>query len=223
MMRSPLRLLIVVVVTALVVTIPAAGGVFNSGATSSSGGTCIDGTQDKYAPSYRATTLTGFVPGFACDGVLERCVEVGPGARQSIGSNEAGEMCLGPCSGSGTLVRLWGELVALTVTATNAVVSNVITIGAAIDFNASAFLRNPTAGRGVLIDDPDGLRIKPVTALTACTASTQDGALIPLAPAAGAGTGLKWCACESDYATTPTFRWTNFRTGARGSGTTDCP
>lgn len=188
------------------------------------GGACaVDVTGLNFASYYRATTLTGTVPGYSCDGILERCIDLGPGARTSLGVNPDGDICIGPCSGTGTVVRVFGTIISLVATLTNATVSNVLTVTAAIDLGTAGFIRNPNAGQPVRVTDMEGLRLTPVTALQPCTSATLDGTLAFLAPSAGAGTGLKACVCESDYAATPTFRWKNVQTGQRGTTTTDCP
>lgn len=193
-------------------------------AASSSSGTCaVDVTAGQYSPSYRATTLSGTEPGFSCDGLLPECVRFGPGLDTGCGVNTAGEVECGRVGQTTGVWRWWGSGFASLFSGTNVRATNQVEAGAVYDFGNTAFMRNTNPGKAPLVDDPEGFRIKPVTALQPCTADTMNGNIIPLAPAAGAGTGLKLCLCESDYAETPVYRWKNIQTGTRGTTTTDCP
>lgn len=174
------------------------------------------------ATYYRATTTDGAGSGFACDGQLASCVDLGPGARNSIGTNAAGDILLGPGTGTGTMVRLFGTLVALDVNAVNFTASNVVTYSSALDQGTSAFMRNTNAGKPVLVSDAEGLQVSTSTVLAPCIAALV-GTLKPLGFAAASGTRTRLCFCTTDNGATPSYRWQNVASAAVGTTDTECP
>jgi hypothetical protein len=179
------------------------------------GGVCtLDGTQVGVATYFRATNTTG--TGFQCDATLDSCVDLGPGARNTIGTNVAGAVCLGPCSGSSTAVLIYGDLTA----------SNTILIGAALDLPTNAFIRNATAGYPVRVNDNEGLQVVGTTTMPACNATTRN-AFRPLTFAVNSGTAdrLCWCRSANDnaVAASATHRWVNVASGNMGTTDTECP
>ena len=137
---------------AFAVTLLALGQVFPGGGSGSGGVCSLDPASTAITERYRATATTG--TGYQCDATLDSCVDLGPGTRNTVGTNVAGAVCLGPCSGSGTAVLVFGDMT----------ISNVTTIGAALDFSGSSFIRNPLGGT-VKVTDPDGLVINATSAI----------------------------------------------------------
>lgn len=133
------------------------GGVFPG--SGGGGGMCtLDGTQPGIATYYRATATTG--TGFQCDATLTSCVDLGPGDRNSIGTNPAGDILWGPASGSTTTVRIFGNLT----------LNNVLTVAGSIDLYGSGGsgggnLNNTFPSSPVRVTDADGLIINGTSAI----------------------------------------------------------
>lgn len=128
------------------------------------GGMCtLDGTQAGIATSYRATTTSGTA--FQTDAVLECSFDTGPGSRNCIGTNVSGEILLGPGSGSGTMVRNFGDYVGLAITGQNLTATNVISYTAALDQGNTGFMRNTNSGKPVLVTDTEGFNINSTTSI----------------------------------------------------------
>jgi hypothetical protein len=141
------------VLAAFAVTLLALGQVFPGG--SGGGGTCsLDPAAVGIAPSYRATTTTD--TGYQCDALLTSCVDLGPGARNFIGSNVAGDITLGPQSGNTTVVRTWGSMY----------VTNILQVASQVDIlGSSAHLANTFPSAPVRVTDADGLIINGTSAI----------------------------------------------------------
>lgn len=198
------------------------GGTITGGASGGGGQCTLDGTVPAVATYFRATTTDGAASGFACDGTLASCIDLGPGTRNFIGTNGAGDILLGPGTGTGTAVRVFGTITALDVTAQNFTASNVITYSAALDQGASGFMRNTNPSKAVLVSDPEGLQISTSTTLVACSA-TLVGTLKPQGFAAASGTRTRLCFCTTDNAASPAYRWQNVISGNVGATDTECP
>lgn len=128
----------------------------------STGGSCtLDGSTQAVATSYRATTTTGTA--YQTDAVLECSFDTGPGARNCIGTNVAGDILLGPGSGSGTTVRAFGKFIGLDFEGQNVTTTNVVTAGAALFLGTNASIQNNNSGKTVLVTDPEGLQINATT------------------------------------------------------------
>ncbi|AAK94401.1 hypothetical protein Mx8p66 [Myxococcus phage Mx8] len=209
---------------ALVVALPAAAQVFPwAGGNSGGGGSCtLDGSTSAVATYFRATTTDGASSGFACDGQLASCLKLGPGTRNFLGTNAAGDILFGPSTGTGTMVRVFGTIVALDVNSVNFTASNVITYSSALDQGTSAFMRNTNPGKPLLVSDAEGLQLSTSTTLVACTAVLV-GTLKPLGFAASSGTRTRLCFCTTDNAASPTYRWQNVVSAAVGTTDTECP
>lgn len=213
---------------AALVSVPAmasiiGSGTISSGASGGGGGQCtLDGTVPAVATYFRATTTDGAGSGFACDGTLTSCIDLGPGTRNSIGTNAPGEILLGPGSGSGTMVRVFGTITALDVTAQNFTAANVVTYSAALDQGTSAFMRNTNPGKAVLVSDTEGLQLSTSTTLAACSAALV-GTLKPQGFAAASGTRTRLCFCTTDNAASPAYRWQNVASASIGTTDTECP
>lgn len=191
----------------ILAAVPPFGSVFPGG----SGGSCtLDGTAAAIAPYFRATTTTG--TGYQCDAMLASCVDLGPGTRNFIGTNLAGDILLGPDTGNSTVVRLFGSLY----------VSNITQSAGAFDSYFNAYLVNTFAGMPLAVNDDEGLRIVGATSLKACSATLRD-TLKSLTFADASGEPDRLCWCRSDNAASPVYRWVNVISGTVGTTTTECP
>lgn len=177
--------------------------------------TCtLDSAQPALVSNYRATSTTG--TGYQCDALLASCVDLGPGARNFLGSNVAGDILLGPGSGSGTSVRVFGDVT----------VSNVITVGAALDFVSTAFLRNPFAAQPVTTNEFDGQRLVPQVYVTFPTCGASGGQLpfgTELEVTASATSAQRRCRCVATGGSSSSPRWLNTNTNNYGATQSDCP
>lgn len=177
----------------------------------SSGGTCtLNGTQPAIATYFRATATTG--TGYQCDAMLASCVDLGPGAYNYLGTNVAGDIVLGPGSGSNAVVRVYGSLY----------VSNIAQTSGAFDAYFNSYLTNTFAGMPLALNDAEGVRIVGSTSLAACSATLRN-TLKSLTFADASGTVDRLCWCRSDNAASPTYRWVNVVSGSVGTTTTECP
>lgn len=120
-----------------------------------SGGVCtLSPSTQAVTTSYRATTTTGTA--FQSDAVLECAFDTGPGARNCIGTNVAGDVVFGPPSGNTTVGRIYGSFY----------VSNIIQAGGQVDvFGSSSHLANTFPATGVKVTDTDGFQINGTTAI----------------------------------------------------------
>lgn len=189
--------------------------VVRGGMSSGGSGVCtLDGSQPAYNSEYHATNATGSA--YIVDAILEASLDL-PGIDAQIGANALGEVTVGRVSTTTAIMRVYGLMNAFNVTGTN-----VVTAGAAYDLGANAFVRNPTAGKGVPITDPDGLVLTPDNNATTCDAAHR-GSLRVVYLVAGDGNEDRFCRCRSDGAASPTYRWKNVDSGTVGSTATECP
>lgn len=176
----------------------------------------VDSTVPLFAAYYRATTTTGTA--FQCDSVLASCMDLGPGARDYIGTNVSGEVVLGPASGNSTVLRIFGTIYAVDISSVNVTSSNVVSYAAALDQGNTAFMRNTNANKPVKVDDAEGLQITCKSSLPTC-GTVPEGTVLTICGAAGART--KKCECTSDGTN---FAWFNSYNPSAGAGTTTtCP
>lgn len=154
----------------LVSTVAVASAISSGG----SGGGTVDvlGSlvgQTVVADSYRATTATG--PAFYVDGILSCVLDLGPGARNCLGTNGSGDILLGPNDGgAGTEVRVGGSVSALNLNLTNGFLNLV----------NNAAITNPQPGKPVYVTEEEGLSINSTTPLKGrvAVAVTFDAAAI---------------------------------------------
>lgn len=134
--------------------------------TGGGGGTAcaLSSSAQAFASYFRSTNVSGTQTGFQCDGINPQCFDPGPGARNGIGTNAAGEILLGPGSGTGTVVRSFGTYIGLDFQGQNLAASNALTAGAVLELGTSGFIRKTTGG-AVPVTDPDGLQINSTTAI----------------------------------------------------------
>lgn len=186
----------------------------------SSGGMCsLDPATSPIATAYRATATTGTA--FQSDAVLECAFDTGPGARNCVGTNVSGEILLGPGSGSGTFVRVFGTYQGLSVIAQDFTASNTATIAAAIFLGTNAYIQNSNAAKPVRVNDL--LQIDAVTTMEACAVGYLNS-LRPFNPGAESTERTRLCFCTSDNAVgVDTYRWQNVVTGTVGGTDTECP
>lgn len=187
--------------------------------SSGSGGTAcaLASSASAFAASLRATTTTNLVPGFQCDGILDKCVKFGPGADTHCGTNVTGEVVCGRVAGTGVW-RFYGTTHTATLNAQNLTVSVNATVSAAVLLGANALIQNATAAKPVLVDDADGLQVKCKATLPTCTSSVESST-VNICGTGGALT--KKCDCMGDGTT---YAWRNLYNLAAGAGTTTtCP
>lgn len=137
--------------TTFAVTLLALGQVFPGGG----GGVCsLDSTTEALAESYRATAVSG--TGYQVDAVLACGVDLGPGARNCLGTNVGGDILLGPASGNTTIVRVYGS----------EYITNILQVAAQVDIiGSSAHLANTFPSTAVKVTDADGFQINGTTAI----------------------------------------------------------
>lgn len=217
-----MRALLLVVVLAAGAAQAQLGGGFGGSSPSSGGGVscALSSSTSAFATYFRSTDLTGTQYGFGCDGVTPMCFKPGPGARTGIGTNTSGEITVGPQSGSGTVMRIFGDYISLGVQAQTGTFSNTVTATAAYFIGTNGYIQNSSTNP-VYVNDTEGLRVSNSTSLAACSASLQ-GTIKPLTFAAASGTPDRLCWCRSDNAASPTYRWVNVVTGSIGTTTTEC-
>lgn len=152
---------------ALLPALALAQGRPNQGGSGSGGGTAcaLASSTSAFATYYRATTTTLGQVGFQCDGVNPQCVDLGPGTRNMLGTNASGDILLGPGSGSGTVVRNFGNYIGLDITGQNLTASNVLSYTAALNQGNTGFMQNTNSGKPVLVTDPEGFQINGTTAI----------------------------------------------------------
>jgi hypothetical protein len=187
---------------------PASSNSF-SGSDTASGGCGLNASCT--ADDFTADDATG--TGFGCSSTLESCLDTGPGAHNSIGTNASGQLLLGPENDASTVVRI-GD--------TWTIYGNGTLIGtnAAIVLNNNGFLVNQTGTKPVLIDDAQGLEIRCVSSLPTCGVQVPEGTLLTVCASGSVAT--HFCGCESDGAGTPAYEWRNLATTAGGTAST-CP
>jgi hypothetical protein len=112
------------------------------------------------AERFVATASSG--SGFACSSVLSSCVDLGPGASNSIGTNVGGDILLGGGSTS-TIARI-GDATLLQN-------GQIILTNGALTLDGSTFIRNQSAA--VLITDTDGVNINSTSAVTGILLDTE--------------------------------------------------
>jgi hypothetical protein len=113
--------------------------------------------QDISADSYTATASSG--SGFLCSSALAECVDLGPGAANTIGTNGSAEILIG---NSNAVIARFGD--------STLVQSGQITLtNGALTVNGSV-IRNLSTG-AVFVDDPEGLEITPQASTPSCAAS----------------------------------------------------
>lgn len=183
------------------------------------GGMCtLDGSQSALATYYRSTDLTGTVAGYSCDGVTPMCLDTGPGTRNAIGTNVSGDILLGPESGSGTTVRVYGTLVTLTLQGQSLTLSAGATIPALQQSSGTHYAQNTATGYPWRVDDSEGLQVQCKTTLPTCTL-TNDGSVLPICGTGGARSKVCWCTSDGTNAA-----WFNSLNPGAGAGTsTTCP
>lgn len=175
--------------------------------------------QDLTAKSLTVTASAG--TGLKCNSALADCMDLGPGARNSVGTNSSGEILLGPDDGgAGTTARLSGTLRA----------SQIILNNGSQDVAFHGFLQNSFNGYPVNLEDQDGTRLRPYPAanLKQCNDGSIDGVTEGtfFVKAAGSSSGTRLCICTSDGAATPAYAWVsvNLLSGTISTGTaTSCP
>jgi hypothetical protein len=170
----------------------------------------LDGTTAVFASYFRATATSG--TGYQCDALLASCIDLGPGARNYIGTNAAGDILLGPDSGTATVVRIFGTAYAAGFATTNGI----------FDATLNTYIGNTWPGEPLKVDDAEGLKLVGRTTLATCSASLR-GTLQSFLFAAGSGTADRLCWCRSDNAASPTYRWVNAMSGNVGTTATECP
>lgn len=132
-------------------TFPGGGG---GGSTSPSDVLAALVGQDVSANTYTATATTG--PGFSADAVLTCAFDLGPGGRNCLGTNLAGDVLLGPDDGgSGTEVRVSGSISAL----------NLNLVNGNLNLVNNAVITNPQPGKPVAVVEEEGLSINGTTPL----------------------------------------------------------
>lgn len=170
-----------------------------------------------FASYFRATTTTNTVPGYQCDGVLDKCVKLGPGQDTGVGVNTLGEVVFGRSGQTTGVWRFWGTAYANTFNATNVTATNVATINI-YQQTTAGYLDNPNGTQPLLFNDTQGYRFTCKTALTTCAVGNE-GTIFPICGTGGALT--KQCMCTGDGTT---YAWRNLLNPTAGAGTTTtCP
>jgi hypothetical protein len=168
-------------------------------------------SQDVAATRYTASASTGV--GYKCNGALASCIDLGPGALNTIGTNVAGDILLSDGVAGSTTVRI-GEL---TLYGNGGISSQGY-----FQCNHNCFLQNGYSGEALTVDDPDGLRLTDTTAaaLGTCNAAKVNVLKIDYSSGGTTGSPTRLCACVSDGAGTPGYTWRNVFTGSAGTSTT---
>lgn len=116
----------------------------------------LDCTSD----TFTAADTTG--PGFACNSALASCFDPGPGACNSFGTNGSGDIVLGGTA-CAPVIRIGGSG-NVTITGTG----GITIANTGLDMNNNGLITNTAAGKPVLVNDGDGLRLTGYSATPTC-------------------------------------------------------
>lgn len=185
---------------------------------SSGGGTAcgLASSSLAFASYFRATSVTNTVPGFQCDGVLDKCIKFGPGADTHCGTNVAGEVVCGRSGGSGVW-RFYGTSYFSSINVQNVTATNVVTVPFLLQ-TSTGYAENQNTNKPWRVNDAEGFQNTCKSALPTC-GTVPEATEVAVCGTAGAYT--KRCFCTYDGTT---YAWRNTLNPSAGAGTaTTCP